>query len=116
MTRIEPPGPDDGQDLPVVHFVGVSRSLNDSWDDDDLPISLEDVQNLELAVDNDEALNHKFYDTQFIYLLRELQQGSHIDYGQNEHIPMEHVSTLPSKTFPCLQSTSRFFDAQCIPL
>lgn len=34
VTEIEPPGPDDGQDLPVVHFKGVSRSLDDSFDDD----------------------------------------------------------------------------------
>ncbi|KAK8028941.1 hypothetical protein PG991_005997 [Apiospora marii] len=33
VDRIEPPGPDDGQDLPVVHFKGVSRSLDDSWDE-----------------------------------------------------------------------------------
>ncbi|KJZ79142.1 hypothetical protein HIM_01293 [Hirsutella minnesotensis 3608] len=33
VTAIEPPGPNDGQDLPVVHFLGVSRSLDDSWDD-----------------------------------------------------------------------------------
>jgi serine/threonine protein kinase len=69
--------------------------IDDSWDDDDLPISLDDVQNLDLAIENDEVLNRKFYDTQFIYLLRELDEGNHIDYGPNEHIPMEHVSTLP---------------------
>ncbi|KAK8106170.1 hypothetical protein PG999_009529 [Apiospora kogelbergensis] len=33
VDRIEPPGPEDGQDLPVVHFKGVSRSLDDSWDE-----------------------------------------------------------------------------------
>jgi hypothetical protein len=33
VTSVEPPGEDDGQDLPVVHFKGVSRSLDDSWDD-----------------------------------------------------------------------------------
>ncbi|OTB03725.1 hypothetical protein M426DRAFT_41640, partial [Hypoxylon sp. CI-4A] len=33
VTRVEPPGPDDGQDLPVVHFEGVSRSLDDSYDE-----------------------------------------------------------------------------------
>lgn len=33
VTRIEPPGPDDGQALPVVHFEGVSQSLDDTWDD-----------------------------------------------------------------------------------
>lgn len=33
VTRIEPPGPDDGQELPVVHFEGISRSLDDSYDE-----------------------------------------------------------------------------------
>ncbi|KAM3499304.1 hypothetical protein MY11210_009621 [Beauveria gryllotalpidicola] len=32
ITRIEPPGPDDGQALPVVHFAGDSRLLDDGWD------------------------------------------------------------------------------------
>lgn len=69
--------------------------IDDSWDDDDLPISLDNVQSLELAYDEDEALNKKFYDMQFVYLLRELQRGAHIDYGPKEHIPMEYVNTLP---------------------
>ena len=33
VTEIEEPGPDDSQDMPVVHFRGISRSLDDSWDD-----------------------------------------------------------------------------------
>lgn len=33
VTSIEPPGPEDGQELPVIHFRGVSRSLDDSFDD-----------------------------------------------------------------------------------
>ena len=33
VTSIEPPGPDDGQELPVVHFKGVSSSLDDSMDE-----------------------------------------------------------------------------------
>lgn len=32
VTEIEPPGPEDGQELPVVHFEGISRSLDSSWD------------------------------------------------------------------------------------
>ncbi|PHH87602.1 hypothetical protein CDD83_8655 [Cordyceps sp. RAO-2017] len=31
VTAVEPPGPEDGQSLPVVHFRGVSRSLDESW-------------------------------------------------------------------------------------
>ncbi|KAM0708395.1 hypothetical protein Q7P35_005046 [Cladosporium inversicolor] len=69
--------------------------IDDSWDDDDLPIPLENVKSLELAYDEDETLNKKFYDMQFVYLLRELQRGAHIDYGPKEHIPMEYVNTLP---------------------
>ncbi|KAK7420852.1 hypothetical protein QQZ08_010181 [Neonectria magnoliae] len=33
VTKIERAGPDDGQDMPVVHFRGISRSLDDSFDD-----------------------------------------------------------------------------------
>ncbi|ETS82573.1 hypothetical protein PFICI_04449 [Pestalotiopsis fici W106-1] len=33
VTKIEAPGPNDGQALPVVHFSGISRSLDDSWDE-----------------------------------------------------------------------------------
>ncbi|KAH8197197.1 hypothetical protein TruAng_008651 [Truncatella angustata] len=33
VSAVEPPGPDDGQALPVVHFKGVSRSLDDNWDE-----------------------------------------------------------------------------------
>ena len=32
VTHTEEPGPDDGQDLPVVHFVGTSRSMHTHWD------------------------------------------------------------------------------------
>ncbi|KAF7562514.1 hypothetical protein G7046_g1626 [Stylonectria norvegica] len=34
VTGIEAPGPDDGQDLPVVHFRGVSRAMEADLDDD----------------------------------------------------------------------------------
>ncbi|KAI1203964.1 hypothetical protein F5X97DRAFT_282586 [Nemania serpens] len=33
VTSIEAPGPEDGQDLPVVHFKGVSRSLDQTFDE-----------------------------------------------------------------------------------
>ena len=32
VTKIGPPGEDDGQDLPVVYFKGISSSLKPSWD------------------------------------------------------------------------------------
>ncbi|KAL1879713.1 hypothetical protein Daus18300_001550 [Diaporthe australafricana] len=33
VTRIEPPGPEDGQALPVVHYEGFSKSLDSSLDE-----------------------------------------------------------------------------------
>lgn len=33
VVKIEPPGPEDGQSQPVVHFEGISRSLDQSLDD-----------------------------------------------------------------------------------
>jgi hypothetical protein len=42
---------------------------------------------------------------QFIYLLRELKEGTHIDYGPKEHIPMEYANTLPPAV--CLQPYDR---------
>ncbi|KAK0109673.1 hypothetical protein ONS95_002354 [Cadophora gregata] len=32
VTHSEPPGPEDGQEHPVVYFEGVSRSLHSAWD------------------------------------------------------------------------------------
>jgi hypothetical protein len=32
VTAIEGPGPDDAQNMPVVHFTGTSRSMHTSWD------------------------------------------------------------------------------------
>lgn len=31
-TKLEQPGPTDGQTLPIVHFTGTSRSMHASWD------------------------------------------------------------------------------------
>lgn len=33
VTEIEEPGPEDGQELPVVHFRGRARSLDEAWRD-----------------------------------------------------------------------------------
>lgn len=33
VTKIEPPGPGDKPDMPVVHYEGDARSLDDAFDD-----------------------------------------------------------------------------------
>jgi hypothetical protein len=32
VERISEPGPKDGQDLPIIHFIGTSRSMHTSYD------------------------------------------------------------------------------------
>lgn len=33
VSHMESPGPDDGQALPIVHYTGHSKLLDDTWDD-----------------------------------------------------------------------------------
>ncbi|KAK1641119.1 F-box domain-containing protein [Colletotrichum phormii] len=33
VVDVQPPGEEDGKELPVVHFHGLSRSVDDSWDE-----------------------------------------------------------------------------------
>jgi len=66
-----------------------------SWDDDDLPLSIEDIEQLSLANRRDDQASLRFYQTQFSFLLRVLGKGLHVDYASNEHIPLEYVMGLP---------------------
>lgn len=69
--------------------------VDKSWDDDDLPLEMEDIEQLSLSNRRDNHANARFYHTQFTFLLRELQEGIHIDYASNEEVPLEHVMNLP---------------------
>jgi serine/threonine protein kinase len=69
--------------------------IDDAWDDEDLPIPLEGLANLHLSRRKDENILRKFYSTQYSFLLRPLAAGLHIDYGQNEVLPLEYVHRLP---------------------
>jgi hypothetical protein len=33
VSHMESPGPNDGQGLPIVHYTGHSKLLDDTWDD-----------------------------------------------------------------------------------
>jgi serine/threonine protein kinase len=66
-----------------------------SWDDDDLPLEMDDIEQFSLSNRRDNHANARFYHTQFTFLLRELREGIHIDYAPNEEIPVENVMSLP---------------------
>jgi serine/threonine protein kinase len=76
-----------------------------SWDDDDLPLQMDDIEQLSLSNRRDNHANTRFYHTQFTFLLRELQDGVHIDYAPNEEVPLEYVQNLPAAV--SLQNWSR---------
>src|SRR6187402_384162 len=58
--------------------------IDDSWDDDDLPVALDQVERLALTAEKDEKVEKKFYLRQFIYLLRNIQKGEHEYYDDEE--------------------------------
>ncbi|KAF2832407.1 kinase-like protein [Ophiobolus disseminans] len=79
--------------------------VDKSWDDDDLPLQMDDIEQLALSNRRDNHANSRFYHTQFTFLLRELRDGVHIDYAPNEEVPLEYVQNLPAAV--SLQNWSR---------
>jgi hypothetical protein len=84
---------------------GIFAVVDRSWDDDDLPLGMDDIEQLALSNRRDEHASARFYSTQFTFLLRELQNGVHIDYAPNEEVPLEYVMGLPPAA--SLQNWSR---------
>ncbi|EFQ94357.1 hypothetical protein CFE70_006233 [Pyrenophora teres f. teres 0-1] len=69
--------------------------VDKSWDDDDMPLQMDDIEQLSLSNRRDNRANIRFYHTQFTFLLRELREGIHVDYAANEEVPVENVMALP---------------------
>ncbi|KAF3313911.1 hypothetical protein TWF173_005505 [Orbilia oligospora] len=64
---------------------------DDSWGDDDLPISLESIPRLKLNRVADPVLDRKFHKAQYNYLLRFLYNGAHIDFEEFETVPLDII-------------------------
>jgi serine/threonine protein kinase len=84
----------------VLAEVGEAQKIftvvQNSWDDDDLPLQMDDIEKLKLEDRrNDGQVNLRFYNQQFTFLLRELDEGVHVDYAPNEVLPLEYVVSLP---------------------
>lgn len=62
--------------------------VDDSWDDEDLPIAEESVADLRLSYERNIALNKRFYKAQYRFLLRVLEDGEHIRYADEEIVPV----------------------------
>ncbi|RMZ77167.1 hypothetical protein DV737_g4501, partial [Chaetothyriales sp. CBS 132003] len=62
--------------------------IDDSFDDDDLPVPESAVPELRLSLVPDTSLDRKFFKTQFRYLTRVLKEGEHIRYAEEETVPI----------------------------
>lgn len=65
--------------------------IDDSWDDEDLPIALDQVERLALTRAKDQKLERRFFSRQFQYLLRHIEQGDHVVYDDVEVVPIDVV-------------------------
>jgi serine/threonine protein kinase len=65
--------------------------IDDSWDDEDLPIPLDQIDRLALTPAKDERFERRFYSRQFFYLLRPLQVGEHALYQDEEVVPIDLI-------------------------
>lgn len=63
--------------------------VDDSWEDDDLPVALNQVERLSLTASGDPRTERKFFHRQFHYLLRPLGRGEHADYQEAEVVPLD---------------------------
>lgn len=68
----------------------IFQIVEGSWDDDDLPVDAETV--LELGLDN-ASLEKKLLKKQHMFLLRLIQAGDHVDYSEDETVPIECASS-----------------------
>ena len=87
--------------------------IDDSWDDDDLPIPLEQVERLQLTYDKDEKIEKKFFQRQFYYLLKFIQHGEHMSYDDMELIPLELAESRSTTTL--LRSSQHVTDKVHLP-
>ncbi|KIX03151.1 uncharacterized protein Z518_06702 [Rhinocladiella mackenziei CBS 650.93] len=66
--------------------------VDDSYDDEDLPIVEHAVPDLRLSYEPDRALDKRFYKNQFRFLTRVVGEGEHIRYADEETIPITPLS------------------------
>ncbi|EXJ87724.1 serine/threonine protein kinase [Capronia coronata CBS 617.96] len=66
--------------------------IDDSYDDEDLPIADYAVPELRLSYEPDSSLDKRFYKAQFRFLTRIIGEGEHIRYADEETVPIISLS------------------------
>ncbi|RXG47236.1 hypothetical protein VDGE_07044 [Verticillium dahliae] len=65
--------------------------IDNSWDDHDLPISQEQVDQLAQTPNRSGRVDRRFFQRQFHYLIKPLQRGDHIVFTNHEVVPLEVI-------------------------
>lgn len=69
----------------------ILRLIEDSYDDDNLPIDQDDVGSLKLSRIRGQQIDIQFYRCQFKYLVRVIGEGEHIRYAEDERVPLQRL-------------------------
>lgn len=69
----------------------ILRLIEDSYDDDNLPIDEDDVSSLRLSRNRSQQIDVQFYRCQFKYLVRVIGEGEHIRYAEDERVPLQRL-------------------------
>jgi hypothetical protein len=68
--------------------------VDDSFDDNDLPIAAHSVDRLQLSAgDANRDLDSKFFLAQWRFVVRGIGEGDHVKYTENEGVPVEALQT-----------------------
>ena len=79
----------------ILNHIGcpewIFEIIDKTFDDDDLPLSEEALWELNLFGGKSETLDKKFYRQQFNFLVQDFQPGGHVDYGDDDVLPLEPI-------------------------
>lgn len=83
----------------ILNEIGVPDKIfeiiDKSFADDDLPLSQDALWELNLFGGKSETLDKKFHREQFNFLIKELEPGGHVDYGDWAVVPVEPFVKRP---------------------
>ncbi|KGO50361.1 hypothetical protein PEX1_105630 [Penicillium expansum] len=90
-----------GRVFMILDAIGIPDRIfalvDESCDDDDLPVAEHSVDLLHLSPDGEDlALETSFFHAQWRFLVRGIAEGDHVVYTENEGVPVEAVRTNTS--------------------
>ncbi|MCJ1310272.1 hypothetical protein MMC25_003934 [Agyrium rufum] len=70
----------------------IFEAIDRSYDDDDLPMEKEAIGDMGMSPGKGSVLDKAFFRTQYRYLIRDIRAGIHIDFTEEERIPIDFIT------------------------